>query len=40
MPPLPLMSHHTAMTILEFSIVVTQTKTIAHQEKMPGMQAT
>ena len=33
------MSHLTALTILEFSIVVTQTKTIAHQEKMHGMQA-
>ena len=32
-PPLPLMSHPTASTILEFSIVVTQTKTIAHQRK-------
>ena len=38
-PPVPLMSHLTALTILEFSIVVTQTKTIAHQEKMHGMQA-
>ena len=40
MPPLPLMSHPTALTILEFSIVVGQTKTITHQEKMPGTQAT
>ena len=38
-PPVPLMSHPTALTILESSIVVTHTKTIAHQEKMYGMQA-
>ena len=39
MPPLPLIGHPTALTILGFSIVVAQTKTIT-QEKMPGMQAT
>ena len=39
-PPLPLMSHPTASTILEFSVVVTQTKTITHEEKMPGMLGT
>ena len=39
-PPLPLMSHPTASTILEFSIVVTQTKTITHEEKTSGMLGT
>ena len=39
-PPLPLMIHPTASTILEFSIVVTQTKTITHEEKTPGMLGT
>ena len=39
-PPLPLMSHPTASTILEFSIVVTQTKTITHEEKTPRMLGT
>ena len=34
------MSHPTASTILEFSIVVTQTKTITHEEKTSGMLGT